>query len=238
LVSFGMSATVGRSRARRLGGLVCRAINDATATRVLTGTTTTTVGRGGNGGSACASRAMQRRWLSSSSKHRAESGKEATKSGKDGGAAAPENNPLSSVMFPWERAVLHAERWTGELKPWQKAYWAVFALGCAFVVGSRVKRFYDDADADENRREAMESNKRALHAAIEGRSFIAHSEDDDEEDPFDGLSPQEIEELVRKTAPSGDVYEGMTPEEINAYEENRKRELGDGNLTWKTSARE
>lgn len=179
---------------------------------------------------------MQRRWLSSSSKHRAESGKEATKSGKDG--ATPENNPLSSVMFPWERAVLHAERWTGELKPWQKAYWAVFALGCAFVVGSRVKRFYDDADADESRREAMESNKRALHAAIEGRSFIAHSEDDDEEDPFDGLSPQEIEELVRKTAPSGDVYEGMTPEEINAYEENRKRELGDGNLTWKTSARE
>jgi hypothetical protein len=229
-----MSATVGRSRARRLGGLVCRAVNAATATRVLT---PTTVGRGENAGSACASRAIQRRWLSSSSKRRAESGKEATKSGKDGGEA-PENNPLSSVMFPWERAVLHAERWTGELKPWQKAYWALFAFGCAFVVGSRVKRFYEDADADESRREAMESNKRALHAAIEGRSFIAHSEDDDEEDPFDGLSPQEIEELVRKTAPSGDVYEGMTPEEINAYEESRKRELGDGNLTWKTSARE
>jgi hypothetical protein len=139
-------------------------------------------------------------------------------------------------MFPWERAVLHSERWVGELKPWQKAYWAAFALGCAFVVGSRAKRYYDDQESEEERQRAMEANKRALRGALEGRSFIgANGEDeDDEDDPFDGMSPEEIEALVKREAgPSGDVYDGMTPEEINEYEEKFR---GKGNLTWKTKA--
>ena len=86
-------------------------------------------------------------------------------------------------MFPWERAVLHSERWAGELKPWQKAYWAAFALGCAFVVGSRAKRYYDDQESEEERQRAMEANKRALRGALEGRSFIgASGEDEDDED--------------------------------------------------------
>ena len=149
------------------------------------------------------------------------------------------DNPLSSIMFPWERAVLNSERWVGELKPWQKAYWAAFGLGCVFVVGARAKRYYEDQETDEERQKAMESNKRALQAALEGRSFIASGgggetdEDDEDDDPFDGLSPEEIEALVKKQAPTGDVYEGMTPEEINEYEEKFR---GKGNLTWKTNA--
>jgi|TARA_Y100001954_G_scaffold41473_2_gene42247 hypothetical protein len=142
-------------------------------------------------------------------------------------------------MFPWERAVLNSERWVGELKPWQKAYWAAFGLGCVFVVGARAKRYYEDQETDEERQKAMESNKRALQAALEGRSFIASGgggetdEDDEDDDPFDGLSPEEIEALVKKQAPTGDVYEGMTPEEINEYEEKFR---GKGNLTWRTNA--
>ena len=158
----------------------------------------------------------------------------ATKATRDDGGT---DHPLSSVMFPWERAVLHSERWTGQLKPWQKAYWAAFALGCAFVVGSRAKRYYDDQESEEERQRAMEANKRALRGALEGRSFIgARGEDeaDEDEDPFDGMSPEEIEALVKREAgPSGDVYDGMTPEEINEYEEKFR---GKGNLTWKTKA--
>ena len=152
---------------------------------------------------------------------------------EDGGT----DHPLRGVMFPWERAVLHSERWAGELKPWQKAYWAAFALGCAFVVGSRAKRYYDDQESEEERRRSMEANKRALRGALEGRSFIGASgedEEDEDEDPFDGMSPEEIEALVKREAgPSGDVYDGMTPEEINEYEEKFR---GKGNLTWKTKA--
>ena len=153
-------------------------------------------------------------------------------------ADAPDN-PLASVMFPWERAVLDSERWMGELKPWQKAYWLAFGLGVAFVVGSRAKRYYDDMGTDEDRIRAMENNKRALAAALEGKSFIAHGDGDEEDetggDPFEGLSPAEIEALVKAQAgESGDVYDGMSPEEILAHEEAYK---GKGKLTWKTSAK-
>jgi hypothetical protein len=175
-----------------------------------------------------------RRWASNerASSSASKDSKESTRPSETNEA----DNPLSSIMFPWERAVLNSERWVGELKPWQKAYWAAFGLGCAFVVGARVKRYYEDQETDEERQKAMESNKRALQAALEGRSFIASGETDEDgedDDPFEGLSPEEIEALVKKQAPTGDVYEGMTPEEINEYEEKFR---GKGNLTWKTSA--
>ena len=177
-----------------------------------------------------------RRWASN---ERASSSSSSSSSSKRAREENEGDNPLSSIMFPWERAVLNSERWVGELKPWQKAYWAAFGLGCVFVVGARAKRYYEDQETDEERQKAMESNKRALQAALEGRSFIASGgggetdEDDEDDDPFDGLSPEEIEALVKKQAPTGDVYEGMTPEEINEYEEKFR---GKGNLTWKTNA--
>ena len=177
-----------------------------------------------------------RRWASN---ERASSSSSSSSSSKRAREENEGDNPLSSIMFPWERAVLNSERWVGELKPWQKAYWAAFGLGCVFVVGARAKRYYEDQETDEERQKAMESNKRALQAALEGRSFIASGgggetdEDDEDDDPFDGLSPEEIEALVKKQAPTGDVYEGMTPEEINEYEEKFR---GKGNLTWRTNA--
>ena len=42
---------------------------------------------------------------------------------------------------------------------------------------------------------------------------------EDEEDPFDGLSPEEIEAFVQQAtgANAKDPFEGMSPEEINYY---------------------
>ena len=181
-----------------------------------------------------AATATTRRGRASSSGDAPSKATKATTTTRDDGGT---DNPLRGVMFPWERAVLHSERWAGELKPWQKAYWAAFALGCALVVGARAKRYHDDQEREDARRRTMEANKRALRGALEGRSFIGASgedEADEDEDPFDGMSPEEIEALVKREAgPSGDVYDGMTPEEINEHEEKFR---GKGNLTWKTKA--
>jgi len=142
-------------------------------------------------------------------------------------------NPLANSMFPWERAVLSSERWVGELKPWQKAYWLAFGLGVAFVVAAKTKRHYEDIEGEEERTKAREGNKRALARALEGRSFI--EEGGEGEDPFDGLTPKEIEALVKAQAGErGDVYEGMSPEEINAHEEEYR---GKGKLKWPTPTR-
>ena len=63
-----------------------------------------------------------------------------------------------------------------------------------------------------------------MNEALDGRSFT-----EDEEDPFEGLSPEEIQALVAKEAPAGDAFEGMAPEEINAYlqREREEREAAD-----------
>ena len=83
-----------------------------------------------------------------------------------------------------------------------------------------------------------------INDAIRGTSFV-----DDDDDPFEGLSPQEIEARLRiyaaamtseltthatrfqrqqamiaKEAPAGDAFEGMTPEEINDYLQREKAE--------------
>ena len=217
-----------RRRATALAGWMrARALRESSVTvaEAVTEAVTAARARRGVGGRRWASNERASSSSSSSSSKRAREENEG-------------DNPLSSIMFPWERAVLNSERWVGELKPWQKAYWAAFGLGCVFVVGARAKRYYEDQETDEERQKAMESNKRALHAALEGRSFIAsggggETDEDEDDDPFDGLSPEEIEALVKKQAPTGDVYEGMTPEEINEYEEKFR---GKGNLTWKTNA--
>ena len=215
-----------RATAALAGWMRARAVRASSVT-VAEGVTAARASRGVGG----------RRWASN--ERASSSSSSSSSSSKRAREENEGDNPLSSIMFPWERAVLNSERWVGELKPWQKAYWAAFGLGCVFVVGARAKRYYEDQETDEERQKAMESNKRALQAALEGRSFIASGgggetdEDDEDDDPFDGLSPEEIEALVKKQAPTGDVYEGMTPEEINEYEEKFR---GKGNLTWRTNA--
>ena len=218
-----------RATAALAGWMRARAVRESSVTVAEGVTEAVTAARASRGVGG-------RRWASN---ERASSSSSSSSSSKRAREENEGDNPLSSIMFPWERAVLNSERWVGELKPWQKAYWAAFGLGCVFVVGARAKRYYEDQETDEERQKAMESNKRALQAALEGRSFIASGgggetdEDDEDDDPFDGLSPEEIEALVKKQAPTGDVYEGMTPEEINEYEEKFR---GKGNLTWKTNA--
>mgnify|MGYP002851071713 CR=1 FL=1 len=66
-------------------------------------------------------------------------------------------------------------------------------------------KFKEELEAD------LRENRRAMQAALEGKSFA------DGDDPFEGMEPHEIEALLRQNAPDGDPYAGMAPEEINAY---------------------
>jgi hypothetical protein len=59
-----------------------------------------------------------------------------------------------------------------------------------------------------------------VNDALRGESFVA---DEDEDDPFEGLSPAEIEALIRKEAPEGDAFSGLSPEEINEVLEQERR---------------
>jgi hypothetical protein len=57
-----------------------------------------------------------------------------------------------------------------------------------------------------------------VNEALGGASFST------EDDPFEGLSPEEIQAMVAREAPGGDAFDGMTPEEINTYLEREQAE--------------
>jgi hypothetical protein len=61
--------------------------------------------------------------------------------------------------------------------------------------------------------------KSRVNEALQGGSFAS-----DEDDPFEGLTPAEIEALVAKEAPGGDAFDGMTPEEIEEYVQRERDE--------------
>uniref|UniRef100_A0A7S0N3F9 Uncharacterized protein n=1 Tax=Pyramimonas obovata TaxID=1411642 RepID=A0A7S0N3F9_9CHLO len=133
---------------------------------------------------------------------------------------APESapaNPLGTLMFPWERTVLDGERAT-KTTMWGKAYWAVFSAAFLLVVYNRASDYYKEKNFVEDPEVVAKKKQRlkaSVQGALDGQSFVASSGDDD---PFDGLTPEEITAMVEKEAgKSGDVFEGMSPEEINAY---------------------
>lgn len=124
-------------------------------------------------------------------------------------------------LFPWERYAF-GDR-TQELTWWQKAYWVCFAVVLTSWAGEKV---YNKATTGKwhgnDVLAAMQVKPRPkptliksrINNALQGASFVA---DDEDVDPFDGLTPQEIEALVAKEAPHGDAFEGLSPEEINDY---------------------
>lgn len=64
--------------------------------------------------------------------------------------------------------------------------------------------------------ELQEKRASALRAVLAGQNFVAG------EDPFEGMSPKEIqafaeEQRNRLGVQSDDPFDGMTPEEIDAY---------------------
>mmetsp|Transcript_8851 Transcript_8851/g.15210 ORF Transcript_8851/g.15210 Transcript_8851/m.15210 type:complete len:210 (-) Transcript_8851:1531-2160(-) len=140
--------------------------------------------------------------------------------------AAPAN-PMGAMMFPWERAVLDGERkkeigWAG------KAYWVLFGGTFLLVVGNRANEYYKEKHFVEDPVLAARKKERlkaSVMDAIDGTSFNASTGEDD---PFDGLTPEEIAAIVEKEAgESGDPFEGMSPEEINTYlqKQNQKEAL-------------
>jgi len=168
-------------------------------------------GPGGDGPAASASRA--------------ESGANAEASVEDGGGGGtaetkpgvspePERdaaNPLAGMMFPWERAVLSGDRTAEPMSDTQKLYWAVFAFAVVVLVVNRVRAYLANRKTKDELAEELKANRAAMHRALEGQSFA------NEEDPFEGMEPGEIEAFLKQQAPDGDPYAGMTPEEINAY---------------------
>ena len=195
---------------------------------------------------------------SSSSSNDRDDNREKNKKGEN-----DERNPLSGMMFPWERAVLSSARQEGPTPWWHKVYWFVFAACVLLIVWNRQREYFDTKGESEKRERELKANRRAMARAIEGRSFVSEREydprtdslsgkkkgssnssstmnnnnnnnssvdddddddDDDELDPFEGLEPHEIQALVQKEAPDGDVYSGWSPEEIQEYEEKRFKE--------------
>ena len=135
----------------------------------------------------------------------------ATAVNKNPAAEAEPANPIAISMFPWERAVLSDGRQQGPMKNWQKLYWAAFGAAVLFLAGNRARLHYQSIKTKEELEADLRENRRAMQAALEGKSFA------DGDDPFEGMEPQEIEALLKQNAPGGDPYAGMTPEEINTY---------------------
>jgi hypothetical protein len=172
---------------------------------------------------------VQLRGFRSASTVRAETGKlaeTASKGAAEGAAAMPKApaNPMGSLMFPWERALLDGERNT-KLTTLGKVYWLAFGVSVVVLVGGTVKdRYFKPPPPPVDpaiERAKQERVKAGMRRAREGRSFV---EVPDADDPFDGLTPAEIEALVAKEyGPSGDdPFEGMSPEEINVHLEKQK----------------
>lgn len=119
-------------------------------------------------------------------------------------------NPLSGGLFPWERGAF-GDR-TAPLAWWQKAYWLAFGV---VLTSWLAERAYNKATTGlwrgneplpaarvkENPRPTLMKSR--VQEALNGGSFVEDS------DPFEGLSPQEIEKIVAEQGgKSRDPWEG------------------------------
>ncbi|KAK9834190.1 hypothetical protein WJX81_006967 [Elliptochloris bilobata] len=123
---------------------------------------------------------------------------------------------VSAWMFPWERRQMEGGT---PLRTWEKAYWGLFVGGMAFLLYSRLF-LAEQKKPDPKVAEEKEARKlAAARLALAGGTFA------EDEDPFEGLTPREIQEYVAKAtdgASASDPFEGMSPEEINAYMEQQQ----------------
>lgn len=127
------------------------------------------------------------------------------------------------LMFPWERRALRGQ--DTPLHSWEKAYWAVFLAAMAYLAYElTVNR--NRADPEAERRAALAAARRdRAGRKLAGESFIT-----DEDDPFEDLTPEEINALVAEAtqgaaaslaagaaaAAAEDEFDGLSPDEINA----------------------
>lgn len=164
----------------------------------------------GNAGTAAATRATTAAAATSTSSTTA------AVDARAGAAAA------SAWMFPWERRQLDGA--PGGLRPWEKAYWGLFVGGLALLLASKLYRSQTatgpapETEAEAAAKEAAQAE--AARALLLGKSFIG----DDDEDPLEGLSPEEVQALAEKSlgasgADGSDPFDGWSPEEINEWVE-------------------
>ena len=134
---------------------------------------------------------------------------------------------VSGFMFPWERRQMQGG---GELNTWEKYYWGVFVVAIAVFLFNRAGSWnntdeeVEKAAAEKRREEEMErlrvERARLLLAGgtILGPIGAAGADGEEEEDPFEGMSPEDIEEFVRgQTGAAADPFAGLSPEEIDEY---------------------
>ncbi|KAK9801898.1 hypothetical protein WJX73_009419 [Symbiochloris irregularis] len=117
-------------------------------------------------------------------------------------------------MFPWERRQIEGAG--TPLRTWEKAYWGIFVTAIALFLFSRLHSPPPAApEIDTQAAQDKEEKKRqAARAVLAGKSFTEAG------DVFEGLTPQEIQEYVAEAtngATSQDPFEGLSPEEINEY---------------------
>jgi hypothetical protein len=126
---------------------------------------------------------------------------------------------VSNFMFPWERRQMQG----GALSTWEQWYWGVFVLAIAVFLFNRAGSWtnseedIEKATAEKRRQEEMERLKVARARLImTGGSVLVG---DDEDDPFENMTPQEVESFVQSHTGGStqDPFAGMTPEEIDAY---------------------
>lgn len=129
-------------------------------------------------------------------------------------AATKQAHSASPWMFPWERRQLQG----GELRWWEKAYWGVFVVGIALILFNRVEWEKEPDPKEEERKQQREAARQeAARLVLAGKSILVPWGTDD---PFAGMSPEEIEEYCGKVtggASADDPFEGMTPQEIDEY---------------------
>ena len=120
----------------------------------------------------------------------AESAADAARRGAAREAAAADRKLAEGLMFPWERrAILDGDK---PLKWWEKAYWVAFA-GCMVYLAYRVTVGRGEKKVREAQDEERDARRRERAGAlgVSGESFI-----DDGDDIFEGLTPAEIQALV------------------------------------------
>lgn len=114
-------------------------------------------------------------------------------------------------MFPWERRQIEG---TGDLRLWEKIYWGVFVVAISLFLFNRLRDWNTEEPEEDTSKEQRKEERARM--VLAGDTVLVPWGD---EDPFEGMTPQEVQEYVEKTtgANAADPFEGMDPAEIDAY---------------------
>ena len=102
----------------------------------------------------------------------------------------------------------------GGLRTWEKLYWGVFVVAISIFLFNRVRDWNEEEPEIDNSLEKLKE-ERARSVLAGATTLVPWGEDD----PFDGMTPEEVQAFVEKTtgANATDPFEGMDPDEIDRY---------------------